>query len=148
MTIRVLPFLAAALAVAACSQEPAADESADDFAARVGGTATSSSGPGSAEEGPMTPPVVATPLPGAAPGPMERGTQTDPASQSCGAPKAAEFLGQVAVPDVRVALQKAIAPVKDIRFRAPGAVVTQDFRNTRLNVMLDATGTIRDLRCG
>ena len=138
--------LAAALALSACGQTKTADgENADDFAARVnGGSATASSRP----QADATPAATATPMPGAAEGQFVPGTATDPQANGCAAPKVAPFYGKQADEPTRVAIMEAIAPQRDVRFLSPGSTVQPDPNSRRLNVMLDASGIIRDARCG
>lgn len=138
MPARPLLALAAFAMLAACGEQSKTSENADDSAALVNGQ----------QSGTPTAPRTATPLPGAAPGPMEPGTQTDPASANCGAVQTASYLGREATQDVRAELASAATSADTIRFRMPDTVVTQDRRTNRLNVMMDASGIIRDLRCG
>ncbi|GGC19766.1 hypothetical protein GCM10011371_04320 [Novosphingobium marinum] len=125
MSIAVKPLalaLASCLALAACNQQ--AGESEDDFEIVV---------------------PTASPTPA-----VEPGTVTDPAASTCGAPDGAEFVGQTDTPEVRDRITAALgekAPA-GIRFVTPNDVVTMDNRADRLNVMIDTTGVIRDLRCG
>lgn len=144
------PFPIAALALtlgtlAACNQQESDTESVDDYAARVS-NGTASAGQPQAQQ---VPPTIAQPKPGAAPGAFAAGTATDPAASRCGAPKAARFFGRVADEATRAQIVAALAPHSDIRFVEPGAVnVMPDPASTRLNVMIDVTGVIRDARCG
>lgn len=140
----LLPLPAIAM-LAACSGAAEQSETAEDYAARINGTAPNVPANGPTAQGS---PAVSTPLPGAAPGPMEPRTPTDPSSSSCGATAAAEFLGQSDNAQVRQAIAEKAQPRAGIRFIRPGEMYTQDFNNNRLNVMLDAGGVIRDFRCG
>ncbi|MDZ4307972.1 I78 family peptidase inhibitor [Allopontixanthobacter sp.] len=142
--ICLLPLPAFAL-LAACGGAAEQSETAEDYAARINGTGQSASATGPAPQGS---PAVSTPLPGAAPGPMEPRTPTDPSASSCGATVAAEFLGQPDSAQVRQAITEKAEPRGGIRYIRPGEMYTQDFNNNRLNVMLDAGGVIRDFRCG
>ena len=146
MSLKPALALIAALAVTACSQADTEQESADDFASRIGGTdgATQVAQPGPN----ATPAVVATPAPGAASGPYSPGTATDPNSRNCAAPKVAPFYGRMADDATRAEVMKAIAPQTNIRFLTAGSAVDADARSNRLNVMLDTSGVIRDARCG
>ena len=139
----LLPAIAA-LALAACGQADTSDgESADDFAARINsGAADTAPGPDA------TPAATATPRPGAAAGQFVPGTATDPQANGCSAPKVAPFYGKQADEATRMAIMQAIAPQSDVRFLAPGSTVQPDPTSRRLNVMLDASGIIRDARCG
>lgn len=150
-TFPALPALALASValLAACGGPAEQTETPDEFAARINGTAASSATqPGQAAPGQQTAAKIATPLPGAAPGPMVPGTQTDPAAISCGAPRVAEYLGRSDASDVRQAVTETAKARGGVRFVRPGEARTQDFNNNRLNVMLDASGVIRDFRCG
>jgi len=136
-----LPVL---LLMTACGGPPQQSETAEEYAARINGTAQQ----GQAAPGPQTAANVATPLPGAATGPMENGTQTDPAASACGATSVAEYLGQSDTSEIRQAINDRAQARGGIRFIRPGEDQTQDFNNNRLNVMFDANGVIRDFRCG
>lgn len=140
----LLPLPALAM-LAACGGAEEQSESAEDYAARINGTAPIAAATGPAPQGS---PNVATPLPGAAPGPLEPRTPTDPASSACGATKAAEFLGQADSAQIRQRIAELASPRGGVRFVRPGEPTTQDFNNNRLNVMYDAGGIIRDFRCG
>lgn len=135
--------------LAACNQQEPASESVEDYAARVGsGTAAAGQSPAR-----QVPPKIAQPKPGAAPGAFAPGTATDPAANRCGAPKVAPFLGKVADEATRTQIAAAVAPHSNIRFVEPGAEsgdgnVVPDPASSRLNVMIDVTGVIRDARCG
>lgn len=134
--------------LAACGGPAQQSETAEEYAARINGTAPPIAQPGQATPGQQTAAKVAPPLPGAAPGPMESGTQTDPAASACGATKVAEYLGQGDTSEIRQAIGEKARPRGGVRFIRPGEAQTQDFNNNRLNVMYDATGVIRDFRCG
>jgi hypothetical protein len=66
----------------------------------------------------------------------------------CNADKAGPFIGREATPQVRADLEKAVAPVRAIRWVGPGDATTEDYSPSRLNVMLDVGGTIRSAHCG
>ena len=140
----LLPLTAVAM-LAACGGAAEQSETAEDYAARINGNVPVAAANGPTPQGS---PAVSTPLPGAAPGPMEPRTPTDPSASSCGATAAAEFLGQRDNAQVRQAISEKAQPRGGIRFIRPGEMYTQDFNNNRLNVMLDAGGVIRDFRCG
>lgn len=128
-TLAVVPLLA----VAACGQSPS-ETAEDDFAARIQGSTPQMQ-------------VDSTPVPEA---PMEPGTVSDPAASSCGAQLAKDFIGQVDSPDIRSKIVDAVsdkAPGGVVFVEAGGSVET-NARPDRLNVMIDYTQTIRDLRCG
>lgn len=137
--------LAALALLASCGEPARQNETADEYAARINAAAPAAADAGTSRQ---TAAKISTPLPGAAPGPMERGTTTDPAASSCGATGVADFLGQADSPDVRQAIAAKAKPRAGVRIVRPGEAQTQDFNNNRLNVMLDASGVIRDLRCG
>ena len=70
-----------------------------------------------------------------------------PAASPCGADKASAYVGRQATPEVRGQVQAAVGP-RTIRWIGPDDVVTLDFSDTRLNMMLDAAGRITATRCG
>lgn len=138
-----------ALALAACGSEPEKPgNDAESFAARIG---TGDPTPG-AEPAPAatTTPQIAAPLPGAAPGPFARGTLTDPAAKTCGAPLMGPFIGKVADQPTRAEIAKMLGRTDNLRFVIFGSTgyVNPDPTNPRLSIMLDAQNVIRDARCG
>lgn len=141
----------AAFALVACGTEPAQpSQDADDFAARIG-AANATSAPGSGPAPAVTAaPQKAQTLPGAAPGPFARGTLTDPASKTCGAPLMGQFIGKLADRDTRVEIAKMLGRTDNLRFVSFGAAgnVNPDPTNPRLSIMLDQQNIIRDARCG
>ncbi len=154
LTSRLLAATAM-LALAACSSEPAPVDpaaEADAFAARINaGTPTPSPGSGTAPTAAATvAPRIAKSLPGAAPGPFMPGTQTDPASATCGANKMGPFIGKLADEATRKEIVTVLGRSKDVRFVAygSGGFINPDPSNPRLNLMLDAQNIIRDARCG
>lgn len=66
----------------------------------------------------------------------------------CNADKAERFVGRRATPEVQAELGQAVAPVETIRWVGPGQATTEDYSLSRLNVMLDAGGTILSVHCG
>jgi hypothetical protein len=87
-------------------------------------------------------------------------TQAPPASESavpsseetaeitpCGSENLARFVGAMATPAVRKAIESA-AGQAPVRWIAPGQAITLDFNPARLNVMLDERNTIATMRCG
>lgn len=151
LPLRALPFALAALALTACgskTEQPSND--AESFAARIGNGETA---PTTAAAGPApaatVAPTIATPLPGAAPGPFAKGTLTDPAATICGAPLMASFIGKLADQPTRAEIAKTLGRTNNLRFVAFGSGdVNPDATNPRLSLMLDAQNIIRDARCG
>ena len=144
-SVRVLPFAIAALALASCGSEPEqSGNDADSFAERIG-TAEPTPNPLA-----TNPPVIATPLPGAAPGPFSEGTLTDPASKTCGAPLMGPFIGKLADQATRAEIGRVLGRTDNLRFVPYGTpgYVNPDPTNPRLSIMLDAQNIIRDARCG
>ncbi|MFO6447191.1 hypothetical protein ACLBKU_08615 [Erythrobacter sp. NE805] len=136
-----------AFALAACGSEPEKPtEDAKSFAERIGNGGAS---PVPAPAATATP-QVAAPLPGAAPGAFARGTLTDPAAATCGAPLMGPFIGKPADQPTRAAIAKTLGRTANLRFVAFGSegYVAPDPTNPRLSIMLDAEGIIRDARCG
>jgi hypothetical protein len=144
---RALPLALGALMLAACGSEPAQPgNDAESFAERIGkGEAAATPAP----EATATP-QIAKPLPGAAPGAFARGTLTDPASKTCGAPLMGPFIGRPADQATRAEIAKVLGRTDNLRFVAYGSIdnVNPDSTNPRLSIMLDAQGIIRDARCG
>jgi len=141
----------APLALIACGEQPSqSSESANDFADRVAGNAPVR------QQGAMQPPALpgevaqndAEPWAGTPPGPLEQGTTTDPNASSCGAIAASVFLGRYADDTTRAQLRDTADAPGGTRFLEPGSTVKPDPASTRLSVMLDGDGMIRDLRCG
>lgn len=143
-----LPLAFAALALSACGSEPDnAANDADSFAARINQNGAPGATP--APEATATP-TIAKPLPGAAPGAFAAGTQTDPASRTCGANLMGPFIGKLADQATRAEIAKVLGRTDNLRFVAFGTVgfVNPDPTNPRLSLMLDAQNIIRDARCG
>lgn len=148
-SLRALPFTLAALTLTACGSEPEQPgNDADSFAARIG-QAEPSPAATPAPAASATP-TIAQPLPGAASGPYARGTATDPASKTCGAPKMGPFIGKLADQPTRAEIVKVLGRADNLRFVAYGGdgFVNPDPTNPRLSIMLDAQNIIRDARCG
>ena len=149
---RALPLARALFALVACGSETAEPgNDAESFAARIGQKGQATPAPGAAPVPAATAaPKAATPLPGAAPGPFARGTLTDPASKTCGAPLMGPFMGKLADQATRAEIAKALGRTDNLRFVAVGSgiSVNPDPTNPRLSVMLDAQNIIRDARCG
>lgn len=140
-----------ALMLAGCGSDAAPEtESAESFAARIkSGEATPGVGSAPAPAATATP-QIAQPKPGAAPGAFARGTLTDPAARTCGAPLVASFIGRPADQATRAEIAKSLGRTDNLRFVAFGATanVNPDPTNPRLSIMLDAQNVIRDARCG
>lgn len=145
---RFAPTLAALLALTACGSDPEPTprtNEAEDFAARING------GGGAPQPAPQgtVPPKVVEPLPNAAEGAFTEGTATDPASATCGANRMGRYLGRKADLDTRRAIVSSLPQGAQVRFLDPGSLfIRPDPSSPRLNLMLDATGVIRDARCG
>jgi hypothetical protein len=140
-----------ALALAACgSPDPQAGNEAEDFAARIGQGDQASGAPATPAPAATATPVIVKPLPGAAPGPFARGTLTDPAAATCGAPLMGPFIGKLADQPTRAEIAKVLGRTDNLRFVAygGGGNVNPDPTNPRLSIMLDAQNIIRDARCG
>ncbi|HKX80239.1 MAG TPA: hypothetical protein VJM34_17140 [Novosphingobium sp.] len=110
---------------------------------------TSDSDNGFASPGAAVPTGSAAGSNKAAPAPtVVPNTPEDPKTASCGAPKAKAFIGNTDSPEVRESLMTAAQAPGGVRFVLPGQPTTDDLRSDRLNVMIDVTHVIRDLRCG
>ncbi len=140
----LLPLAAATLLLAACGDAPENGNDADSFASRIKGNGETPAPTGTAA------PAVAEPLPGAAPGVFTPGTQTDPASKTCGANLMGPFIGKPADEATRAEVAKVLGRTDNLRFVAYGSpgYINPDPTNPRLNLMLDAQNIIRDARCG
>lgn len=66
----------------------------------------------------------------------------------CNAAAAQPFVGESADRATRARLLEAVKPVSAVRWVGPGDATTEDYSLNRLNVMLDAGGTIRSVHCG
>ena len=160
-----LASVPALLVLTACggAETPDAASEADEFAARINGTASAEqaepvapapgSGPSAAPDAVETyappAPTVAPPRTDAAPGAFAPGTATDPASATCGANKMGPFMGRLADDATRANIMSAAAGAADVRFIEAGSeYIRPDVSNPRLNIMLDVQGIIRDARCG
>lgn len=133
---------------AACGGPAQQSETAEEYAARINGSAPVAAQAETSASGQQSSATLATPLPGAAPGSAEPGPQTSLATSPCGTTSVAEYLGQSDTSEIRQAIVAKAQAKGGIRFIRPGEAQTQDFNNNRLNVMYDATGVIRDFRCG
>lgn len=152
----VLTVLIPSLGVlAACSEaEPVEpDDAAADFAARInGGTAPAGQPAGQPGQQQLASPQMVPPRP--APDPQAiplAGTPpgSGPISPACNADRMGPFLGRTADEATRLAVMSAAEGASDVRFIDAGSTfIPPDPANPRLNVMLDATGIIRDAKCG
>ena len=70
------------------------------------------------------------------------------APSDCNAAEARRFVGEKADGATRTRLLEAVKPVTAVRWVGPGDATTEDYSLSRLNVMLDAGGTIRSVHCG
>lgn len=122
----------ATLALAACSQGTRDDP--DNAFASPGAAILTGSAP--SNEGEALPPTIVP------------NTPDDPKTVSCGATRAKAFVGEADSPTVREKLMTAAQAPGGVRFVLPGQPTTEDLRPDRLNVMIDVTNVIRDLRCG
>jgi hypothetical protein len=146
--LRILPLI---LALAACGSEPAQPgNDAESFAARIAAGEATPGATTPAAPGTPVPPKIVAPLPGAAPGPFARGTLTDPAAKTCGAPLMGPFIGKPADQATRAEIARTLGRTDNLRFVTFGSIATvnPDPTNPRLSIMLDAQDIIRDARCG
>ena len=152
---RIFPFAIAAVTsltlLTACGNTDGEDESAEEFAARVNGEAPAAIPAGTAASGDAPDPMPAAPaIVSANPqaGPYEEGTMTDPKASSCGATRGASYLGERYSGELEQSIAHIVPEGGTMRAVRPGDAVTQDLRENRLNIMLDGSDIVRDLRCG
>ena len=142
--MRTLLLLIAPLALAACG-----DATRDDAEATPAAGDTMATTNATVEPVP-TATVTATATPGATATPMSETSTPIPADappSACGADKAAKFVGKTATPDVRAQVIEEVGHNR-IRWIGPDTVVTMDFSESRLNMMLSASNRITGTRCG
>ena len=84
---------------------------------------------------------------GTDPGAPDASAATDVPSD-CNAEEAQRFVGEKADEATRARLLEAVKPVSAVRWVGPGDATTEDYSQSRLNVMLDAGGTIHSVHCG
>ncbi|MCP9223089.1 hypothetical protein MKP08_10045 [Erythrobacter sp. LQ02-29] len=139
-------FLAAsACLLASCGQSSQQGETADDYAARVAGGQTPAA---NVHQGAQT-----GADPQAAPPPQvmpdgSRGSALAAGAERCNAPFAKPFLNQPDSPATRAKIAEAVGSGATLRFLPAGTSDRVEDQTDRLNVMIDYTGVIRDLRCG
>ena len=130
------------LALAACNETPPADPAATPSAPATVATTNATVEP--------VPGATASGTPSASDTPMAGNSTPIPANappSACGADKAARFVGKNATPENRAQLIEAVGHNR-IRWIGPDTVVTMDFSENRLNVMLDAADRITETKCG
>ncbi|MEL6876666.1 MAG: I78 family peptidase inhibitor [Pseudomonadota bacterium] len=142
------PFLAISLlGLAACSgsaDDASTTNEADDFAARINGGATTTQTQGNTD-----PAAGGAQSGGAAPASYVPGTVDDPNATNCNAASMAPFIGQTADNAVRSEIVATVSSTNEVRFIMPGATfINPDPSSSRLNIMIDNLGVIRDARCG
>lgn len=71
----------------------------------------------------------------------------DRSSVTCTLAGARDLIGQPDSPAMRAAITRMTAG-QPVRWIMPGAAITPDFQQKRLNVILDEDGRIQSLRCG
>lgn len=69
------------------------------------------------------------------------------AADSCGQRSAQRLVGTLITPQKRTALVRVIGHDR-IRVIRPGAIITHDRRDDRLNLIVDDRGTLLAARCG
>lgn len=97
-----------------------------------------------------TAPIVAAPTEAAAPASAAEERYPEfgvTPGRKCGAAGLARFMGQPGTREVLEALRTA-SNSATLRTFGPGQALTQDYRENRLNVGLDARGGILSARCG
>ena len=138
----VLAGLIPAIALSACNRSDNASELGSSVDRLATQAAPSAAAPAADA------PTAAGPVPSQVASPPQPVIYTDPKSASCGAPDLASFIGKADSPAVRGQIETAAKAPGGIRFVPPGSANTTDYRADRLNVMIDVTGVLRDLRCG
>ncbi len=146
--LKVVPA-AAILALCACgASDDDAVESADEYAARIGGQSTDVAA-ATSEAAVMAPAPGQTDQTGR---PLRRaitpGSYTDPAAKTCGAPQMEGLLGNPYTDELGEKIASNIPTGTAIRVVQYGAPPPDGSEASRLNVMLDQIGVVRDFRCG
>jgi hypothetical protein len=72
---------------------------------------------------------------------------TSPAESACAAGEAKSAIGQPYSPELADRSRRA-AGAREVRKVEPGGAYTTDLDPSRLNIEVDRTGIVRDLRCG
>lgn len=140
-----LPLLIAPLlALAACNETPPNDPAATPTAPATMATTNAEVEPvpGTTAASNPSPRSSETPMPG---NPTPIASNAD--GSSCGADKAARFVGRQDTPTTRAEVIEAVGHNR-IRWIGPGDVVTMDFSESRLNMSLDAKRKIIGAKCG
>ena len=123
---KLIPLLAA-LTMAGCASEPAAEGSGGATSERPAAAAPASE--------PPTSDTTATPAP------------TEETTVQCDAGKAQFAVGQNYTDELTAKAQAATG-AKIVRRLVPGQAVTMEFNGERLNIETDAGGVIVSVRCG
>ena len=135
----------AALNLAACDRAEGPSPDIPSDAASSVASAPSSTEPG------FTPPVSATPSASAVPiPPMKPPVATpmpDDETDACGASKVARWRSDEPSDSVLAEIRRA-SGARRIRVIHPGDVITMDYSESRLNVMVGANGRIESFHCG
>lgn len=76
-----------------------------------------------------------------------RDTTAPPGPDACGQRVAMRLVGKMVTPQSRTELSRSVGHDR-IRVVRPGAVITQELRNDRLNLIVDETGRLLTARCG
>jgi len=72
---------------------------------------------------------------------------TPAAAAGCDAAKAGAFVGRKADPEIAEQARR-VAGAERVRVLAPDTIVTMEYLAGRLNLSVDAAGTIQAVRCG
>lgn len=126
----------------ACGGPANQSETADEYAARINRAAAP------AGQAAQVAPSGSTAPPGAAPRSGDPDSSVRRPASPCDAGKFSNYLGKIDSAEIRAAIASTAQASAGVRYIRPGEMQTQDFNNTRLNVMFDNTGVIRDFRCG
>jgi hypothetical protein len=95
----------------------------------------------------VPPPLLAALIAGCAPAAPPATAAPQGREVECDAAPALPLIGRIATPEVqREAL--ALAGAEMLRLLRPGDSATADYQTGRLNIIVDDTNKIMDLRCG